>query len=212
MQMTDTFTIPVAADRLWKLLVDVERIAPCVPGFQLVEANHPDYRGVMKIKIGPISQAYDAVISFVERDDDARRAVLSVRGREQRGSGTVNATMTSSLTEKGQETVAEMVTDVQITGRVAHLGRGIVADVSSRLTEQFVKCLNERVLAVPQADATVAVDAGQAGTEPTARRPAQATEESEVNLGRAALVPLLKRVLAVAVLLALARRVRRTAR
>jgi hypothetical protein len=157
----------------------------------------------MKLKVGAISQTYDAVISFVERDDDARRAVLSIRGKEQRGPGTVKATMTSSLTAKGHETVAEIVTDVEVTGRIAHFGRGIIADVSSRLTEQFVKCLNERVLAEPQADETA---------EPTGRQPALPAEGAELNLGRAALVPVLKRVLAVALLLALARRVRRTAR
>src|SRR5207253_7143507 len=124
-------------------------------------ADHPEYKGVMKVKVGAISQQYDATITFVERDDSARRAVLAVKGKERRGPGTVNATMTSTLTERGEETVAEMVTDIQVTGRVAQFGRGIMADVGSRLTEQFVKCLNERVLAQAEQEPP-AKDGGQA--------------------------------------------------
>jgi carbon monoxide dehydrogenase subunit G len=198
MQLTEDFTVSVPADRLWKLLTDVELIAPCVPGFTLTEASHPDYRGLMKVKVGAITVKYDATITFVERDDDARRVVLSVRGREPRGGGSVDATVTSSLVDQGEQTTATMVTDVQVTGRVAQFGRGIIADVSSRMTEQFVDRLNRQLLAGspvgvggPAAAAgPVPAGAPANGAKPD---PAPAADEA-LDLGAAAAVPVLKRV------------------
>jgi carbon monoxide dehydrogenase subunit G len=203
MELTDSFTVPVTADRLWELLTDVERIAPCVPGFDLKEVDDPDYRGTMKIKVGAIGLAYDATITFVERDDAARRVVLSVKGKERRGPGTVSAEVTSVLTDNGAETTAEMVTDVQVTGRIAQFGRGIISDVNSRLTQQFVDCLNTRILSdsAPEAETVkpaAASDAGDGGAR-ASPRPMQATaaagEAPPLDLGAAVTAPVLKRVL-----------------
>jgi hypothetical protein len=152
-----------------------------------------------------MTMQYDATITFVERDDAAKRAVLTVRGKEKRGPGGVTAKVTSSLVDKGDETMAEMVTDVQVTGRVAQFGRGIIADVSSRMTDQFVKCLNDRVLAGPAgAPATTAAGAeagnggaptGEAQAPPTPGRPPAYDEEpAALNLGAVTAVPVLKRV------------------
>jgi carbon monoxide dehydrogenase subunit G len=204
MELSDSFTVPVSADRLWEVLTDVERIAPCVPGFDLKEVDDPDYRGTMKVKVGAIGMAYDTTITFVERDDSARRVVLSVKGKERRGPGGVDARVTSTLTENGAETTAEMVTDVQITGRISQFGRGIIADVNSRLTEQFVDCLNDRVLAEPaESGEPDAPDAGGSSGSGAAKPPAQpmqattapATEAAPLDLGSAAALPVLKRVL-----------------
>jgi carbon monoxide dehydrogenase subunit G len=221
MEITDTFTVPVTAARLWEVLTDVERIAPCVPGFKLEEANDPDYRGSMKIKVGAITMQYDATITFVERDDAARRVVLSVRGKERRGPGSVNAKVTSSLVDKGHETTAEMVTDVQVTGRVAQFGRGIIADVSSRMTDQFVTCLNERVLSGPLPSPTPAAEPDTAAASTGDGRaassgdvaPTTAEEPEALNLGAVTAVPVLKRVgpvlLGLGLLVVVARLVRR---
>jgi carbon monoxide dehydrogenase subunit G len=221
MELKDSFTVPVTADRLWEVLTDVELIAPCVPGFQLAEAADPDYRGAMKIKVGAITVQYDATITFVDRDDAARRAVLTVTGREKRGAGSVNAKVTATLTDEGEQTTAEMVTDVQVTGRVAQFGRGIIADVGSRLTGQFVDNLNSQVLAptasaapqppaegAPPAAATAGADgaAGPAdGAVPEPPRPAPAVADAPaLDLGATAMGPVLKRVGPAALVLLLA--------
>jgi uncharacterized protein len=192
MQLTDDFTVPVPVERLWELLNDVERIAPCVPGFTLSEANHPDYRGRMKVKVGAITVQYDATITFVERDEINKRVVLAVKGRELRGAGSVDATVTSSLVEQGAETKAEMVTDVQVTGRVAQFGRGIIADVSSRMTEQFVDRLTTNLLAPVAAAPTTNGAAGVSPAEPAPDGP-PAPDEA-LDLGSVAAVPVLKRL------------------
>ncbi|MEZ5122792.1 MAG: SRPBCC family protein [Solirubrobacterales bacterium] len=208
MQLTDQFTVPVAVDQLWEVLNDVERIAPCVPGFTLAEANHPEYRGRMRVKVGAITVSYDATIRFVERDEAARRVVLAVSGREVRGAGSVDATVTSTLQGDDHRTTAEMVTDVNVTGRVAQFGRGIIADVSSRMTEQFVERLNARVLAppaAPQAPHAASATQGAADRASTASRPAPAAPPAEepLDLGSVAAVPVLKRIAPVVAGLAL---------
>jgi carbon monoxide dehydrogenase subunit G len=201
MELTDSFTVPVTVDRLWEVLTDVERIAPCVPGFDLKEVDDPEYRGTMKVKVGAIGITYDATITFVERDDAARRVVLSVKGKERRGPGTVSAKVTSLLTGNGSETTAEMVTDVQVTGRIAQFGRGIIADVNSRLTQQFVDCLNARILSESAEAEEPAVESGtNSGTAKAPPQPMQAAaagEAAPLDLGAAAAAPVLKRLLPV---------------
>jgi hypothetical protein len=208
MELKDTFTVDVPPERLWEVLTDVERIAPCVPGFELEEVDEPDYRGRMKIKVGAIQMTYDATISFVERDDAARRAVLKVKGKERRGPGAVDATTTASLSGENGKTTAEMVTDVQVTGRIAQFGRGIISDVSSRLTEKFVANLEQQVLASPEpapaepqpSDAAVNADEPAAAAAP----PPPPAEAEALDLAAVGAVPVLKRLAPVLGALALA--------
>ncbi len=194
MELTESFTVPAAVDRLWGLLTDVERVAPCVPGFTLNESSHPDYRGLMKIKVGAITVQYDATITFVERDDAAKRVVLAVRGKELRGAGSVDATVTAQLSAEGTQTTATMVTDVQVTGKIAQFGRGIISDVSSRMTEQFVGRLNQLL---EESDS-----AAPAGS-PSASERTAAPDEAPLDLVSVAAIPVLKRILPLAALLAL---------
>lgn len=206
MELKDTFTVEVPPERLWEVLTDVERIAPCVPGFELEEVDEPDYRGRMKIKVGAIQMQYDATITFAERDDAARRAVLKVKGKERRGPGAVDATTTATLSGEGGQTTAAMVTDVQVTGRIAQFGRGIIADVSSRLTEKFVDNLEKQVLAPAPAEPEPEHTAinGATAEEPVGPAPPRASEP--LDLAAVGAVPVLKRVgppLAVAVILLL---------
>jgi hypothetical protein len=187
MELTDSFVVPVSADTLWEILNDVERIAPCVPGFTLKEVNASSFGGRMKVKVGAITVQYEVEISFVERDDVAKRAVISISGGENRGSGSVNATVTATLSDRGEETVAEMLTDVRVTGRVAQFGRGIMADVSSRVVEQFVACLNQRILGTsPEGETQVF---GSLSAPPPAP-----PEGASLDLGVIAIVPLLRRI------------------
>jgi carbon monoxide dehydrogenase subunit G len=193
MELKDTFTVDVPPERLWEVLTDVERIAPCVPGFELEEVDEPDYRGRMKIKVGAIQMTYDATITFAERDDAARRAVLKVKGKERRGPGAVDATTTASLSGENGKTTAEMVTEVQVTGRIAQFGRGIISDVSSRLTEKFVDNLEQQVLAPPEPEPSgAAVNAEEPAA--AAAPPPEPAEVEALDLAAVGAVPVLKRL------------------
>lgn len=203
MELTESFTLEVPAEQLWELLTDVERIAPCVPGFDLQAVEDPEYRGSMKVKVGAIAMSYDATITFLERDDEERRAVLSVRGKEKRGPGGVTANVTSTLTESDGKTTVQMVTDVQVTGRVAQFGRGIISDVSSRMTEQFVSCLNDRLLAPEPA----AAPGGEPGPSSAGTTPPPAEASAPLDLGAVTAVPLLKRAAPVALVVLLLLRI-----
>jgi uncharacterized protein len=145
-ELNSEFVVAAAIDEVWSLLTDVERIAPCIPGFQLQEIEGNEYRGLMKVKVGAVVTEYRASVEFVEQDASAHRAVMRGSGRETKGQGSVDATITSTLSPDGDRTRATMVTSVNVTGRVAQFGRGILADVSNKLVGQFVECLESRFL------------------------------------------------------------------
>ncbi|MGH9064461.1 MAG: SRPBCC family protein, partial [Acidimicrobiales bacterium] len=146
MELTNEFTVSVPVEQAWAVLTDVERIAPCMPGAELREVEGDEYRGVVKVKVGPITAEYRGAAHFVETDEEAHRAVLRAEGRETRGQGNANATITALLQADGDGTRASVVTDLAVTGRVAQFGRGVLADVSAKLLGQFVACLEETVL------------------------------------------------------------------
>lgn len=147
MELSNDFRVGVPVEQAWALLTDVERIAPCLPGAQLKEIEGDVYRGLVKVKVGPITAQYKGQATFVERDDDAHRAVLRAEGRETRGQGNANATVTLALRPDGDGTAASVTTDLTVTGRVAQFGRGVLADVSSKLIAQFVESLEREVIA-----------------------------------------------------------------
>jgi carbon monoxide dehydrogenase subunit G len=145
-ELTNEFTVGVPTEQAWALLTDVERIAPCMPGAELQEVEGDEYRGVVKVKVGPITAQYKGRASFVERDVPGLRAVLKAEGRETRGQGNASATISASLHPDPGGTRVAIVTDLAVTGRVAQFGRGVLADVSSKLLGQFVDCLETTVL------------------------------------------------------------------
>ena len=153
MELTNDFRVGVPVETAWEVLTDVERIAPCMPGAQLQEVEGDEYRGVVKVKVGPVTAQYKGAARFVERDEAARKLVLRAEGRETRGQGNANATITAQLTPDGDGTAVSVVTDLTVTGRVAQFGRGVMADVSSKLLGQFVDCLENKLLASPDAAA-----------------------------------------------------------
>ena len=153
MELTNDFTVDVPVDQAWEVLTDLERIAPCMPGAELRDIEGDDYHGVVKVKVGPITAEYRGKVTFVERDEGAHRAVLRAQGREVRGQGQANATITATLAEADASTRVSVVTDLNITGKVAQLGRGVLADVSNKLMSEFVESLEATLLpATPQAD------------------------------------------------------------
>jgi carbon monoxide dehydrogenase subunit G len=145
-ELTNEFTVGVPTEQAWALLTDVERIAPCMPGAELQEVEGDEYRGVVKVKVGPITAQYKGKASFVERDVPGLRAVLKAEGRETRGQGNASATISASLHPDPDGTRVAIVTDLAVTGRVAQFGRGVLADVSTKLLGQFVDCLETTVL------------------------------------------------------------------
>jgi uncharacterized protein len=145
MELTNEFRVGASPDEAWALLTDLERIAPCMPGAELQEVDGDDYKGIVKVKVGPITAQYKGVARFVERDDAAHRAVLRAEGRETRGQGNASATITAQLTPDGEGTKVSVVTDLTIAGRVAQFGRGILADVSTKLLGQFADCLGNKL-------------------------------------------------------------------
>jgi len=145
MELTNEFKVGASPDEAWAVLTDLERIAPCMPGAELQEVDGDDYKGVVKVKVGPITAQYKGIARFVERDDETHRAVLQAEGRETRGQGNASALITAQLTPDGDGTLVSVVTDLTIAGRVAQFGRGILADVSTKLLGQFASCLETKL-------------------------------------------------------------------
>ncbi len=144
MRIEDRFTVSIPMARAWEVLLDVERMAPCMPGAQLLEVVDGEYRGVVKVKLGAITTQYKGAVRFAEVDEVAHRVVLRAEGRETRGQGNAAATVTASLEEAPDGATAVAIeTDLSITGKVAQFGRGVLADVSSKLLGEFARCVEE---------------------------------------------------------------------
>jgi carbon monoxide dehydrogenase subunit G len=136
-QLENSFTVPVPVDEAWRVLLDIERIAPCMPGAALDSVDGDDFTGRVKVKLGPINLTYQGKASFIEKDEAAHRAVIDARGKDQRGNGTAAATVTANLAAEGSMTRVDVLTDLNITGRPAQFGRGVMTDVGNKLLGQF---------------------------------------------------------------------------
>jgi uncharacterized protein len=142
-KLLNEFVVRRPIDQTWAVLTDVERIAPCMPGAQLQEIEGDVYRGVVKVKLGPISTAFKGEAQFVERDDTNHRAVLKGQGRDTGGKGNADALITAQLEQVSSDsTKCVVTTELKITGKVAQFGRGIMGDVSEKLMGQFATNLN----------------------------------------------------------------------
>ncbi|MBV9412820.1 MAG: SRPBCC family protein, partial [Acidimicrobiia bacterium] len=132
MDLTNEFRVPLAVDEAWAVLTDIERIAPCMPGASLEGAEGDEYRGTVKVKVGPMTAQYKGTVQFIERDDAGHKAVLRAEGRETKGQGNAAATITATITPDGDGSAVYVVTDLTISGKVAQFGRGVLGDVSTR--------------------------------------------------------------------------------
>lgn len=160
MDLNHEFTVAVPVEDAWRILTDVERIAPCLPGAQLQEIEGDTYRGIVKVKVGPIQAQFKGQASFLERDDVAHRAVLKGEGRDTTGKGNAAAVITAELTSiDANNTGVKVLTDLSITGKVAQFGRGAMADISDKLLAQFVVNLNTLIATDDTAPASAPVDA-----------------------------------------------------
>ena len=196
MLIENEFTVAAPMDRLWAYLLDVERIAPCMPGAELTEAvDDRNWKGNLKAKFGPVTMAFAGSVAMEERDDDAHRVVLRARGMEQKGKGAAEATVTSWL-EPGDAadlTTVKMRADIVLSGAAAQLSRGLLPEISKKLTQQFADCLQQSMAAaeVPagtaqEPRAIPEAGAGAAAPEPAAPVPA-AKPVGGIRLGLSAI-------------------------
>jgi carbon monoxide dehydrogenase subunit G len=174
-KLEQSFEVRAPVERVWETLIDVERVAPCLPGAEITEsADDGTYRGTFSVRLGPTTAAYRGELKMQELDEDARRVVMNASGQDKRGQGSAKATIVSTMREEGDLTRVDVETDFTITGRLARFGRGgMVQDISNRLLKDFAECLQQRIEAPPAAepsvlDAVIAATPEGAATSPPA--------------------------------------------
>jgi uncharacterized protein len=147
MNLEHSFTVPVPVEQAWEVLLDVEQVAPCMPGATLESAEGDEFTGQVKVKVGPISLTYQGSASILSADERERVAVVSARGRTRGGAapGTAAATVTMRLTGLGQATGVDLRTELKLTGRQAQLGRNVINDVAGAIIQQFADALAQRI-------------------------------------------------------------------
>jgi len=221
MQLEHQFMVPVPVAQAWDVLLDVERIAPCMPGATVESFDGETIHGRVKVKVGPIQVTYAGTAKFTEKDESALRAVIDASAKEARGPGTAAATITAQLSDRGGTTDVTVTTDLQITGKPAQFGRGVLVEVGNKLLGKFADCLaaelgggavgeapavgavattapEEQTMAAAQEIAAgTASPRPQATTPPAALRRVPAGDDDVLDVLDVAGVPLLKRVLPV---------------
>jgi carbon monoxide dehydrogenase subunit G len=146
MEITDSFRVSTPIEETWKVLLDIERIAPCLPGAKLEEIDGDEFRGYVKVKVGPITAQYKGTAKLAEVDEGQRRILIDASGRDTRGQGNASAKILVTMTGDDAGTEVSVHTDLSITGKVAQFGRGVLGDVSAKLLGQFVERLEADVL------------------------------------------------------------------
>jgi carbon monoxide dehydrogenase subunit G len=138
MRFENHFDVDAPLQEVWEALLDVERVAPTVPGARVLERTGEDaYKVAIKVKVGPMSMTYNGAVEITDRDPEAHRAVMRARAKESRGQGTADADVTMELGGDGGHTSATVITEVQLSGKVATMGQGVLQDVSGRLIGTF---------------------------------------------------------------------------
>ncbi len=145
MDLNHTFSVPASVPDTWTAFEDIESVAGCFPGAQVTEVDGNDFKGTCKVKLGPIAMVYSGTGTFVEKDETAHKFVIDAKGKDKRGNGTAGALVTATLTDEGGSTRVDVHTDLAITGKPAQFGRGVIEDISNKLLQQFVTCLQDRV-------------------------------------------------------------------
>lgn len=183
MELTHTFTVPVPPQQAFEVLQDIERIGPCMPGASIDSVDGRSFTGTVKVKIGPIKVTYQGEAEYSDVDAEAMAATITARGKESRGSGTANATVTADLKEAADGSEVHVVTDLAVTGRPAQFGRGVMEEVGQKLINEFAECLADRLGADTEAapgteaapDTGTSPEPQPAATTPATTTPAAAT-------------------------------------
>jgi uncharacterized protein len=183
MQIDNTFTVHAPIEDVWAYLLDVEKVAPCMPGAELTETIHDQaWKGKVNIAFGPVKLAFAGTVEMQERDDDAHRVSLRAKGTEQKGKGAANATVTSWLEAADEGTLVQMQADITLTGAAAQLSRGLLPEISKKLTQQFADCLEANM----NAEAAAAGAPGPIEAATPAPAPVVAKPVGGIRLGIAA--------------------------
>ncbi|KRF14519.1 SRPBCC family protein [Nocardioides sp. Soil796] len=154
MQLTHEFTVPASRAETWAAFNDIESVAGCFPGATVTSFEGDTFTGSCKVKLGPIALVYNGSGSFTEKDESAGVMKIKAMGKDKRGNGTAGADVVATMSEAGPgETRVEVVTDLNITGKPAQFGRGVIQDISDKLLGQFVDCLKTKVGGTPEPDA-----------------------------------------------------------
>ena len=178
MQLENSFSVSAPPDRVFAYLLDVSKVVGCVPGAELTEVvDESTFKGKVKIKVGPITVAYNGTARIIGRDDARRVATLTAEGRETTGPGSARASATMTVHTAGEESRVEIVTEYHIAGRVAQFGRGVMEDVSRRLITDMANCIQANVEADEPKDDDVeaAVERSAESPAPPPQRPAMVT-------------------------------------
>lgn len=198
MLIENEFTVTAPAQDLWAYLLDVERIAPCMPGAELTEIlDERTWKGKLNAKFGPVTMSFAGTVVMESRDEEAKRVVLKARGMEQKGKGAAEATVTSWL-EPGPgdgETTVKMQAEIVLTGTAAQLSRGLLPEISRKLTQQFADCLQQSMQAEQVAAAAPSAGApAEAAAAPVAApaRPAAPKAVGGIGLGLSAIWALVR--------------------
>jgi carbon monoxide dehydrogenase subunit G len=159
-KLEQSFDVRAPLERVWETLIDVERVAPCLPGAEITEASEDGtYRGTFSVRLGPTTAAYRGELHVEEQDEAERRVTMRASGQDKRGQGSAKASIVSTMHEEGDVTRVDVETDFTITGRLARFGRGgMIQDISNRLMKDFADCLQQRIEAPPAAEPSI-VDA-----------------------------------------------------
>jgi uncharacterized protein len=172
-KLEQSFEVRAPLERVWETLIDVERVAPCLPGAEVTEAGEDGtYRGTFSLRLGPTTAAYRGRLNMEEVDEEGRRVVMRASGQDKRGQGSAKATIVSTMHEAGDLTRVDVETDLTITGRLARFGRGgMIQDISNRLLRDFADCLQQRIEAPPAGEPTVIDAIAAASPEGAAAAP-----------------------------------------
>ncbi len=220
MELTHDFTVPAPIETTWATFMDLEGVGQCFPGATVTEVTDDGFSGTVKVKLGPIALVYAGAGQFLSRDDAAYRAVIEAKGKDKRGNGTAGATVTIQLSPSSGGTRIDVATDLAVTGKPAQFGRGVMQDVSDKLLQQFLSCIETKVseggkaesgeteaapaeeaeaaspgpaeAAPPAVAAPAAAPASPPAPPVAAPRPAPRPSEDSIDLGRTVLPVLVK--------------------
>ena len=226
MELEHEFTIPVPVDRAWPVLLDVEQVAPCMPGATLDSVEGDEFSGRLKVKVGPITVTYKGDARITEKDADSHAVTMEASGKEARGTGTAAATVNAQLHSEGDNTRVTVKTNFNVTGKPAQFGRGVLSDVGGKLIDRFAERLADQLAgggASPNGQAAGAVPAaasngsaatatesvpqpreggapsGASAPRPAPVRPVVAAEDDAIDLFDVAGMPMLKRLAPIAI-------------
>jgi carbon monoxide dehydrogenase subunit G len=216
-ELDNSFTVPVPPEQAWDVLLDVERIAPCMPGASVTSVEGDEVQGQVKVKLGPLSLAYKGTAKFTEKDEASRTIAIEATGKETRGAGTASANVQASLKpgDAAGSTLVSVHTSLNVTGRPAQFGRSLLPEVSGKLITQFATNLEAMitadnspaaagtVAAETAATETVAAEAGTGAAAAPAAAPVTVTapvvqQEESLDAFKFVVIPVLKRVIPVA--------------